>query len=169
MPSLLLAAIFFAGIHLGIAGTTVRDRATAALGESAYMIAFSLASVVGLAWIVAAYNRAPYIATWGMLEWWKPFAIISMLPASLLVVIGLTTPNPTSVAQEGRLAQPEPISPGSNRCKRYDGGLCRERLPGGTQKTPALSIDRHGTGESYDCPSRKKDERGDVAVTDQMH
>src|SRR5271166_5018708 len=67
------------------------------------------------------------------------------------------------------LAQPEPISPGSNRCKRYDGGLCRERLPGGTQKTLALSIDRHGTGESYDCPSRKKDERGDVAVTDQMH
>ena len=106
MPSLLLAAIFFAGIHLGIAGTTVRDRATAALGESAYRVAFSLASVVGLAWIVAAYNRAPYIATWGMLEWWKPFAIILMLPASLLVVIGLTTPNPTSVAQEGRLAQP---------------------------------------------------------------
>jgi uncharacterized membrane protein len=62
--SLLLAAIFFAGIHLGIAGTTVRDRAIAALGESAYMVAFSLASVVGLAWIVAAYNRAPYIATW---------------------------------------------------------------------------------------------------------
>ena len=41
-----------------------------------------------------------------MLEWWKPIAIIVMLPASLLVVIGLTTPNPTSVAQEGRLAQP---------------------------------------------------------------
>src|ERR1700730_2527611 len=41
-----------------------------------------------------------------MLEWWKPFAIILMLPAALLVVIGLTTPNPTSVAQEGRLAQP---------------------------------------------------------------
>jgi uncharacterized membrane protein len=41
-----------------------------------------------------------------MIEWWKPFAIILMLPASLLVVIGLTTPNPTSVAQEGRLAQP---------------------------------------------------------------
>ena len=106
MPSLLLAAIFFAGIHLGIAGTTVRDRAIAALGESAYRVAFSLASVVGLAWIVAAYNRAPYIATWGMLEWWKPFAIILMLPASLLVVMGLTTPNPTSIAQEGRLAQP---------------------------------------------------------------
>ena len=54
---------------------------------------------------MTAYNRAPYLATWGMLEWWKPIAIILMLPAALLVVIGLTTPNPTSVAQEGRVGQ----------------------------------------------------------------
>ena len=106
MGSLLLAAIFFAGIHLGVAGTTIRDRAIAALGHGGYTVAFSIATVVGLAWLVMAYNRAPYVATWGMLEWWKPFAIILMLPASLLVVIGLTTPNPTAVAQENRLAQP---------------------------------------------------------------
>ena len=106
MLSLLLAAIFFAGIHLGVAGTTIRDRAIAALGQSGYRVAFSIATVVGLTWLVMAYNRAPYAVTWGMLEWWKPFAIILMLPASLLVVIGLTTPNPTAVAQENRLAQP---------------------------------------------------------------
>lgn len=106
MLSLLLAAIFFAGIHLGVAGTTIRDRAIAALGQSGYRVAFSIATVVGLTWLVMAYNRAPYVVTWGMLEWWKPFAIILMLPASLLVVIGLTTPNPTAVAQENRLAQP---------------------------------------------------------------
>jgi uncharacterized membrane protein len=104
--SLLLAAIFFAGIHLGVAGTTIRDRAIAALGQNGYRVAFSIATVVGLAWLVMAYNRAPYVVTWGMLEWWKPFAIILMLPASLLVVIGLTTPNPTALAQENRLAQP---------------------------------------------------------------
>jgi uncharacterized membrane protein len=104
--SLLLAAIFFAGLHLGVAGTTIRDRAVAALGESGYRVAFSLATVIGLAWLVMAYNRAPYIATWGSPEWWKPFAIILMFPASLLVVIGLATPNPTSIGQEGRLAQP---------------------------------------------------------------
>ena len=106
MLSLLLAAIFFAGIHLGVAGTAIRDRAIAALGQNGYRVAFSIATVVGLAWLVMAYNRAPYVVTWGMLEWWKPFAIILMLPASLLVVIGLTTPNPTAVAQENRLAQP---------------------------------------------------------------
>jgi uncharacterized membrane protein len=103
--SLLLAAIFFAGIHLGVAGTTTRDRAIAALGRNGYRIIFSIASVIGLVWLIMAYNRAPYVVTWGMLEWWKPFAIILMLPASLLVVIGLATPNPTSVGQEGRLAQ----------------------------------------------------------------
>jgi uncharacterized membrane protein len=101
-----LAAVFFAGLHLGVAGTTIRDRAIAALGERGYQVAFSIASVIGLVWLVVAYNRAPYVVTWGFLGWWKPFAIILMLPAALLVVIGLTTPNPTSLAQEGRLAQP---------------------------------------------------------------
>jgi uncharacterized membrane protein len=104
--SLVLAAIFFAGIHLGISGTAMRARAIGILSKSGYMAAFAIASVIGLVWLVAAYNRAPYIATWGTLEWWKPTAIIVMLPASLLVVIGLTTPNPTSIAQEGRLEQP---------------------------------------------------------------
>jgi uncharacterized membrane protein len=104
--SLVLAALFFAGIHLGIAGTPIRDRAIGILGKNGYMASFAVASVIGLGWLVAAYNRAPYLVTWGMLEWWKPIAIILMLPAALLVVIGLTTPNPTSVAQEGRVGQP---------------------------------------------------------------
>jgi uncharacterized membrane protein len=104
--SLDLAALFFTGIHLGIAGTAIRDRAIGILGRNAYMAGFAVASAIGLAWLVAAYNRAPYLVTWGMLEWWKPIAIILMLPAALLVVIGLTTPNPTSVAQEGRIRQP---------------------------------------------------------------
>jgi uncharacterized membrane protein len=106
MLSLLLAAVFFAGIHLGIAGTSLRDRAIAALGRGAYTAVFSLASAAGLVWLVMAYARAPYIAFWGMLEWWKPVAIVLMLPAVLLVVIGLTTPNPTSAGQEGRVAEP---------------------------------------------------------------
>ena len=106
MLSLILAAIFFAGIHLGIAGTAMRDRAIGILGKNGYMAAFAVASVIGLGWLVVAYNRAPYLVIWGMLEWWKPIAIILMVPAALLVAIGLTTPNPTSVAQEGRLGQP---------------------------------------------------------------
>ena len=59
MLSLILAALFFAGIHLGIAGTAVRDRAIQILSENGYRAAFAVASVIGLGWLVAAYNRAP--------------------------------------------------------------------------------------------------------------
>src|SRR5271155_34986 len=67
------------------------------------------------------------------------------------------------------LTRAKPISPRSNRGERNDRGLRRERFPGGTQKTPALSIDRYGTGESDDSLGREKDERGDIAVANQMH
>jgi len=79
--SLVLAALFFAGIHLGIAGTAIRDRAIGLLGKNGYMAAFAIASLIGLGWLVAAYNRAPYLITWGMLEWWKPIVIILHAPS----------------------------------------------------------------------------------------
>jgi uncharacterized membrane protein len=104
--SLILAAVFFITIHLGIAGTRLRDRAIGGLGERGFRAAFSIASLLGLIWLVVAYRAAPYVATWGMLEWWKPFAILLMLPAFALVVLGLTTTNPTTVGQEARLAEP---------------------------------------------------------------
>ena len=106
MPSLALAALAFALIHLGVSGTTIRNRLVAAIGLRAYMVAFSVASVAAIIWLISAYRAAPYNPTWGQLEWWKPFAIALMLPAFLLVVIGLTTPNPTAVAQEGLVANP---------------------------------------------------------------
>ena len=113
MLSLLLAALFFAGIHLGIAGTTMRDRAISALDESGYRLAFSIASVIGLVWLIMACNRAPYVVTWGMLEWWKPFIIILMLPVSLLVVIGLTTPTRPRSARKAALRNRHRASSGS--------------------------------------------------------
>ncbi len=105
MLFLVLGAICFAGIHLGVASTTLRDRAIAALDEGAYRAVFSIVSLAAIVWLVIAYKDAPYVVTWGILEWWKPIAMILMLPAVLLAVIGLTTPNPASVGQEGRVAR----------------------------------------------------------------
>ena len=79
--------------------TTLRDIAIAALGEGAYRAVFSIVSLAVIVLLVMAYKDSPYVATWGL-----------MLPAFLLAVIGLTTPNPTSVGQEGRVARsPEGI------------------------------------------------------------
>ncbi len=106
MVSLFLAAVFFAAIHLGVSGTTLRDRLVGRLGFPAYMGVFSIASVAGIVWLGSAYKAAPYIEIWGQPGWWKPVALILMLPAFLLAVVGLTTPNPTAVAQEALAAKP---------------------------------------------------------------
>ena len=106
MTSLVLAALVFVVLHLGLAGTRLRDRAVAIYGEKAYRGSFSLASVVLLLWLIVAYGRAPYLPTWGMLAPWAPVMVVLMLPAMLLAVIGLVTPSPTALGQERRLAQP---------------------------------------------------------------
>ena len=106
MISLALAALAFLGIHLGVSGTALRDRAVAAAGPRGYMLAFSVASVGAIIWLVLAYQSAPYVPTWGQLQEWKPVMIVLMLPAFLLVVIGLSTPNPTAVAQESLADRP---------------------------------------------------------------
>jgi uncharacterized membrane protein len=59
VTSLVLAALVFAALHLGLAGTRLRDRAVAIYGEKAYRGAFALASVVVLLWLIVAYARAP--------------------------------------------------------------------------------------------------------------
>jgi uncharacterized membrane protein len=106
MLSLTLAAVYFIGLHLGVAGTAVRDRAVAALGEGGYRAVFAAASLGGLVWLVMAYKHAPYVATWGTPGWWKPVAIVLMLPAFVLAMAGLAAPNPAALGQEGRAARP---------------------------------------------------------------
>ena len=106
MLSLILAGIFFIAVHIGVSGTALRGRAVGLLGRRGYMVAFSVASIAGIWWLIAAYNGAAYVPTWGQPEWWKLVADVLMLPAFLLVVIGLATPNPTAVGQERLADQP---------------------------------------------------------------
>ena len=106
MEMLALSALVFVGLHLGVAGTSLRDRLVGTVGQSAYTIGFSVASLISIVWVVKAYQGAPYVPTWGMLEWWKPVAIALMLPAFWLAVTGLTTPTPTAVGQDQSVDAP---------------------------------------------------------------
>lgn len=106
MLSLILAGLFFIAVHIGVAGTRLRDGVVAGLGVRGYMILFSLASLVGIWWLASSYKHADYVPLWGQPEWWKLVADVLMLPAFLLVVIGLLTPNPTAVAQEKLASRP---------------------------------------------------------------
>lgn len=89
MTPLILAALFFLGLHFGIAGTSLRLRLIEKLGAPIYHASFGTLSLFGLFWLLNAYRAAPYLETWGQLAWFKPVAAALMLPAFQLVVLGL--------------------------------------------------------------------------------
>lgn len=108
MTSLVLAAGCFVALHLGVAGSRLRDALVGRLGESRYLGLFSLASLLGLVWLTTAYADAPIVVTWGRLPALRPVAILVVLLAFLLAVPGLTTPSPTAVGGEAALDAEEP-------------------------------------------------------------
>jgi uncharacterized membrane protein len=99
MTSLALAAIAFTALHLFVAGTRLRDRFVAALGERGYRGAFSLASAIVLGWLIWAFARAhvPQATPLAEVRW---LAVVLVLVAFVLVVLGLLTPGPTIVGAE---------------------------------------------------------------------
>jgi uncharacterized membrane protein len=112
MPNLVAAAAFFLLIHLLVSGTRVREVLVGRIGEGAYMGLFSLASAVGLIWLILAFGDArgePQAAFWTATPASRPVQIVVQLPALLLIVVGLTTRNPTSVRQEGALQRPDVV------------------------------------------------------------
>jgi uncharacterized membrane protein len=118
VTQLILAAIFFIALHIGVAGTFVRDRAIEKMGEKVYRGLFSLFSLLGIFWLAHAYKVADYIGTWGQLAWFKPIAGSIMFVAFLLVVLGVTTPNPTAVGGEKLLMADAPVQ-GIQRVTRH--------------------------------------------------
>jgi uncharacterized membrane protein len=105
MANLIAAAAFFLAIHFGISGTKLRDQLVRIVGEKAFRGVFALTSIVGLLWLIRAYSRAPYVALWGRLTALEPLAAPLVLGAVALVVIGISTPNPTAVGGESQLTR----------------------------------------------------------------
>lgn len=112
MTNLILACIFFLGIHLFISGSPLRGVLAGRLGEGPYMALFSLASLAGVIWVATAYNSAAISVDNVMLpgfplpQWIAHLGALIMLIAFLFAFIGLTTPNPTSVRGEKAMEKP---------------------------------------------------------------
>jgi uncharacterized membrane protein len=119
MLTLIAAAVFFLLIHFGVSGTRLRDSLVARLGARAYQGLFSLASLGGIVWLGYAYQRAPTVETWGLLLGLRPAALVVVLVGVLLVVIGLASPNPTSVGMEGAIAKGADAVHGITRITRH--------------------------------------------------
>jgi uncharacterized membrane protein len=113
MSNLIAAAAFFVLIHLLVSGTRLRDVLALRIGAGPYMGLFSMASLGGIVWLGFAFARARSGAgndvLWGMTPATHGLQMILQLIAVLFIVVGLTTPNPTSVRQEGALDRPEVV------------------------------------------------------------
>lgn len=113
MTSLFAAAAFFVLLHLLVSGTRVRDALVGRVGPGPYLSLFSLASVAGLVWLGFAFSQARSGAGndrfWELNEATRHIQFVVQLLAMLLIVPGLTTPNPTSVRQEGALDRPDVV------------------------------------------------------------
>ena len=105
MANLVAAVVFFLGIHFGVSGTALRGRLVSLIGDRLFRGLFALASIAGLIWLIRAYSTAPYVRTWGRLIVLEPLAPPLMLIAALFVVIGVTTPSPTTAGMESQLTR----------------------------------------------------------------
>ena len=119
MLNLIAANAFFLLIHFYVSGTRLRNALVARLGAGPYRGAFSLASVLGLVWMVYAYRHAPTVPTWGFLLGFRHAAYLLVFIAFLFAVIGITTPSPTQVGLEAKLAQGGDIARGITRITRH--------------------------------------------------
>ncbi|MCP5366385.1 MAG: hypothetical protein H6906_02600, partial [Hyphomicrobiales bacterium] len=72
-------------------------RLVAALGEKPYLVAFSALSIAVTVWLGYAFVAAPYVEVWPPTPWTRWVPLLAMPIACVLVVAGLTTPNPLSL------------------------------------------------------------------------
>ena len=109
MTELFLYSLLFVGAHLGIAGTPLRGFIVGKIGEGFYLVVYAVISLVTISWMADAYKVAPYVETWGQVYALQPVALVLMVLAFFLVVVGLTTPSPTLVGAEGLLDKENPV------------------------------------------------------------
>lgn len=107
--SLLVAAILWVAVHIGVAGTRLRDRIVGLIGEGQFRGLFVATSFVLLGWLAWSFRAAGPVQTlWIAPQWLAVLMMLLMLPAMLLFVCAISTPNPTSVAGKHALEAPNP-------------------------------------------------------------
>ncbi|MEE8434918.1 MAG: NnrU family protein [bacterium] len=102
MDVLPISAVVFVAAHLLISGTPLRGFLVRRIGEGPFRGLFSLIALGTLIWLIRAYNAATPELLWVVPALrWAPLALMPF--ALMLLVTGVTSPNPSLAGQEGRL------------------------------------------------------------------
>lgn len=112
------ALLLFLASHAIPVSPPVRPWLVARLGLRGYIIAYSLLSLLILAWLIGAAARAPFV---GVLPYWEIFRWVPLLLmplACLLAVAGMMRQNPLSFGGIG-IAPFDPEKPGILEVSRH--------------------------------------------------
>lgn len=104
MTLLILAALLWVLVHVGVSGTALRGRLVARLGETGFTIAFSVASVAAIALLVRAWQGAETTPLWFAPPALRWVLAALMLPAFVLFACSLIG-NPTAMGGGGLIAR----------------------------------------------------------------
>jgi uncharacterized membrane protein len=101
-----LAALLWLGIHLGLAGTRLRDAVVSRIGEGPFRGLFSLLSVLALVLLVHAWAAADTTPLWFAPPWLRVVLAAAMLLAFVLFVASVSQPNPTMIGPAAAAMRP---------------------------------------------------------------
>ncbi len=105
---LILAALAWGAIHIGIAGTALRGRFVAVLGEGKFTLVFSLLSFVSIFLMVMAWRRVETTQLWfagAELRW----LLAALMWPVFVLFMASHKRNPTAVGNKGLGEEPRGI------------------------------------------------------------
>jgi len=106
MSDLILASVFLPLSHFGLSSSQLRATLADKLGEQRFLTLYKLVTLAAFAWLIVSYRRAPTLIVWRAPAGVKLAALPVVMLSFLLVVAGITTPNPTVVGAQRLFADP---------------------------------------------------------------
>jgi uncharacterized membrane protein len=91
MGNLILAAVLWLGLHIGVAGSALRGVLAGRLGEQGFRGLFSAASIAAFGFLVYAYLHAPRSTLWYAPRELRWLLAALMLPALYLLLASFAT------------------------------------------------------------------------------
>lgn len=97
MTALIVTALIWVGLHIGLAGTRLRDPVARRLGDQGFRALFSVLSLAAIFVLARSYAAAPYRGLWVAPDWLRWLLVLAMLPAFALFAGAVLSRNPTSL------------------------------------------------------------------------
>lgn len=108
MISLSIATAFFVSGHFVLSSVAVRSALSAHISDSLFRGLYSLVALLGLGWMIYAYNHAPFVVLWPRAAWLIYLPVIIMPVAFVLLAGGAFARNPMAMGRSGLLQSTEP-------------------------------------------------------------